>query len=94
MATDPQVDELEDPAPSRAPQPVEGGTEHLASLGRFVDDLMGDSRLRERIRRESEGLFLRDDEMPDDPPPTEAPPPVPGGTEDVTRGAKPNTERR
>lgn len=94
MATDPLVDELEDPAPSQAPQPVSGGTEPLASLGRFVDDLMGDSRLRELLRRESEGLFLRDDEMPDDPPPTEAPPPVPGGTEDVTEGAKPDTEQR
>jgi hypothetical protein len=94
MASEPQVEEVEDLAPSRAPQPVEGGTEHLESLGRLVDNLMGVSRLRERIRRESEGLFLRDDEMPDDPPPTEAPPPVPGGTEDVTKGAKPNTERR
>jgi hypothetical protein len=64
MATDPQVDQLEDPAPY------------------------------ERLRRKSEGLFLRDDEMPDDPPPTEAPPPVPGGTEDITRGAKPETEQR
>jgi hypothetical protein len=81
MASDLSVDELEDPLPSRAPQPVEGGTEHLESLGRFVDDLMGDSRLHRRLRRESKGLFLRDDEMPDDPPPTEAPPAVPGGTE-------------
>jgi hypothetical protein len=81
MASDLSVDELEDPLPSRAPQPVEGGTEHLESLGRFVDDLMGDSKLHRRLRRESEGLFLRDDEMPDDPPPTEAPPAVLGGTE-------------
>ena len=79
MASEPKIDEIEDVPPSRAPQPVEGGIEYIGSLGRFIDDLMGDSRLHESLRRESAGLFLRDDEMPDDPPTTEAPPPVPGG---------------
>ena len=80
MATESKIDEIEEIPPSRAPQPVEGGIEYIGSLGRFIDGLMGDSRLHESLRRESEGLFLRDDEMPDDPPITEAPPPVPGGT--------------
>ena len=80
MASEPKIDEIEDVPPSRAPQPVEGGIEYIGSLGRFIDDLMGDSRLHESLCRESEGLFLRDEEMPDDPPITEAPPPVPGGT--------------
>ena len=79
MASEPQIDELERVTPSRAPQPVEGGTEYLGSLGRFIDDLMGDSRLHKRLRGESEGLFLSDDEMPEDPPLVEAPPPVPDG---------------
>jgi hypothetical protein len=81
MATGPKVDEFADLAPSRAPQPVEGGIEYLESLGRFIDDLMGDSRRRRRVAEELEPFLLCDDEMPDDPPPSEAPPPVPGGTE-------------
>lgn len=77
------------PAETKAPPPVDGGTEYIESLGRFVDDLMGDSRMRERTRRELEPFYLRDEEMPEDPPPVEPPPPVPGVTEDITRGDEP-----
>lgn len=94
MASESQIDEQDDIVPSRIPQPVEGGTEYLESLGRFIDDLMGDSRRQHATDRESASLFLRDDEMPEDPEPSEPPPPVPGGNEDVTRGAKPGSERR
>jgi len=94
MATEQRLDEIEEVAPSRAPQPVEGGTEHLESLGRFIDDLMGDARQHRRVAEELRPLLLRDEEMPVDPPPSEAPPPVPGGSEPVPRGDEPNTERR
>ena len=86
MASEPEVEVEEAIAPSRIPRPVEGGTEHLGSLGRFIDDLMGDSRLRARIDAESEPLFLREDEMPQDPPPSEPPTPVPAGTDTESRG--------
>ena len=89
MASEAKVDE-EDVAPAaRIPRPVEGGTEYLESLGRFVDDLMGDSRRRERARLELEPLLLREDEMPQDPPPSQPPPPVPGGTDEESRGKAP-----
>jgi hypothetical protein len=76
----------------RLPQPVEGGTEHIESLGRFIDDLMGDSRRRERIRRESAGMFMDDDKMSEDPPPSEPPPSVPDGTDVATRGGRSDVE--
>jgi len=84
MAVKPQTDEQEESAfATRIPRPVEGGIEYLDSLGRFVDDLLGDSRLRARVQAELEPLLMRDDEMPEDPPPSEPPPPVPGGTEEL-----------
>jgi hypothetical protein len=86
MASEAKIDEEEAAFATRIPRPVDGGTEHLESLGRFVDDLMGDSRLRARIDAESEALFLSQDEMPQDPPPSEPPPPVPGGTDTESRG--------
>lgn len=95
MASEPKTNDQGDTVlATRSPRAVEGGTEHLESLGRFVDDLMGDSRLRARIRTESEPLVLREDEMPEDPPASEPPPPVPGGTEDVTKGRRPEGEQR
>jgi hypothetical protein len=82
MGTDPQVDEFEDDvAPSRLPRPVEGGIEYVGGLGRFIDDLMGDSRTRRRVAEGLEPLLLREDETPPDTPASEAPPPVPGGIE-------------
>ena len=95
MASEAQTNDQGDTlSATRIPRAVEGGAEHLESLGRFVDDLMGDSRLRERMRTESEPLMLPEDEMPEDPPPSEPPPPVPGGTEDLTRGRRPEGEQR
>jgi hypothetical protein len=95
MASEPKSDERDDVVfSSRIPRPVEGGTEHLESLGRFVDNLMGDSRLRARVQAELEPLLMPEDEMPEDPPPSEPPPPVPDGTEEIIRGADSTTERR
>lgn len=93
MASEQQLDEPLEIEPTRIPRAVEGGTEYLEGLGRFIDDLLGDSRIRERTRAELEPLLMREDEMPDDPPPSEPPPPVPDGTEDVTRGSRPGSAR-
>lgn len=70
----------------RIPPPVPSGTEHLESLGRFIDNLMGDARARRAVAKELEPLFLKEGEMPEDPEPAEPPPAVPGGTETETRG--------
>ncbi|MGH9197735.1 MAG: hypothetical protein ACRD1T_18580 [Acidimicrobiia bacterium] len=59
------------------PPPVPGGTWHVESLGRWIDNLLGDARIRRRVEAELRPHFLREDEMPDDPPPAETPPPVP-----------------
>ena len=85
MASEAKLDE-EAALASRIPRPVDGGIEYLESLGRFVDDLMGDSRRRKRARADLEPFLLREDEMPEDPPPSEPPPPVPGGTDTESRG--------
>ena len=62
-----------------APPPVADGTEYRGSLGRWVDDLLGDRRIRESVREDLRGLIS--ESIPDDPPPSEAPPPVPDGTD-------------
>lgn len=87
----PLADEPE-PVPVKIPRPVPGGTMELESLGDFVDNLFGHARNRRKVERELEPFFLRDDEMPEDPPPEEAPPPVPDGTEHVTEGQRPPVE--
>lgn len=61
MASEAKVEEEEASFATRIPRPVEGGIEYLESLGRFVDDLMGDSGLRARVRTELEPLLLRGD---------------------------------
>lgn len=93
MASEPRIDEQVEGESTRIPRPVEGGTEDLDGLGKFIDDLLGDSRLRARTRAELEPFRMKEDEMPDDPPPSEPPPPVPDGTEDITRGGKPGARR-
>jgi hypothetical protein len=74
----------------RVPPPVPGGTGTEESLGRWMDDLVGDRRARAAASRNLAMLVMTDDEKPDDPPPSEPPPPVPGGTEAVTKGGRPN----
>jgi len=78
---------------AKLPRPVPGGTDHLESLGHFIDNLMGDARMRKAAERELEPLFLKEDETPEDPPPVELPEPVPGGTEEIVRGGKPRQKR-
>lgn len=76
----------------RVPPPVFDGTAYLESLGRFVDDFLGDARIRRKVADELEALMLRENEMPPDPPPSEPPPPVPDGTGTSTRGGRPGRE--
>jgi hypothetical protein len=61
---------------------------HLESLGRWVDDLLGDARTRRLVDEGLEPMLLGEDEMPTDPPPSEPPPPVPDGTGTSTRGGR------
>lgn len=41
------------------PLPIEGGTGTYASRGRFIDRLMGDTKIRARARKDVEALVLR-----------------------------------
>ncbi|MGH2795798.1 MAG: hypothetical protein ACRDKG_16015 [Actinomycetota bacterium] len=81
----------DDPADTRAlvPPPIPGGTETQQSLGRWIDDLLGDRRARTASARRLAPMMASDDEKPEDPPPSEPPPPIPGGTETITKGARP-----
>lgn len=73
---------------SKLPPPVPGGTMYLESLGRWIDNLLGDERIRRAAQRELSPQYLREDEAPKDPPPSEPPPPVPDGTGTSTRGGR------
>ena len=77
---------------AKLPRPVPGGTEHIESLGHFIDNLMGDARMRKAVERKLEPLYLKDDEAPEDPPPVELPEPVSGGTEEFTEGDHPESD--
>lgn len=81
--------------PERIPRPVPGGTENIESLGSFIDNaLMGHARTDRQVERQLEPLLLDDGEAPEDPPPSQAPPPVPGGEEPITKGGQPGKETR
>ena len=66
------------------PLPIEGGSGTYASRGRFIDRLMGDTKIRARARKDVEALVLRSQqrggELPPDPSPVKLPPSVPGGS--------------
>lgn len=85
-------DEIEaEPIPSdRLPRSVPGGTGYIESLGRWIDNLLGDARDRRKTEEALEPFTLSEDEMPPDPEPVEPPPPVPGGTGTSTRGGRPS----
>jgi len=55
MAKQETSSELEFPeGEAKLPRPVPGGTEHIESLGHFIDNLMGDARMRKAVDRELE----------------------------------------
>ncbi len=77
------------PEPARMPPPVPDGIEYMESLGRWVDNLLGDARIQAAADREiaeSGG----DTAAPPDPPPAEPPPPVEDGNDVISRGADPD----
>lgn len=63
---------------AKLPPPFEGATRTIQSLGRWVDDLLGDRRARKAAGRALAAIGYVDEIH--DPPPSEPPPPVPGGT--------------
>jgi hypothetical protein len=80
--------------------PVPGGTESLEGLGSFIDNLLGDGRIR-RAAKDSLNRMIQsgngDSNSPSEgaePTPTSPPPPVPGGNESVTKGEDPPGENR
>lgn len=79
----------EEPEDVRIPPPVRGGTSYVESLGRWVDNLLGDERMHRAVQRELAPSYLGEKEAPPDPPPSEPPPPVPDGTVTSTRGGRP-----
>ncbi len=87
--------ELERTGRVRLPDPVPDGTETTESLG-FVDVLLGDRA----VRRAAENTAAEEEAGTDaepTPPPAETvrvPPPVPEGTESVTKGGQPPQKPR
>lgn len=49
---------------------------YLESLGRWIDNLLGDERIHRAAHADLAPRLLREDEMPLDPPLSELPPPV------------------
>ena len=84
----------EGPRDTKAPPAVKGGTEYIESLGRWIDNLMGDERARGAADRALESLTMSADDGPEDPPPSYPAPPVQGGTEVITKGGNPGNETR
>lgn len=86
MATDPKVeDEVGERDRVAIPPPVQDGDDHLESLGRFVDNLLGDAR-DQAAADDQVSRIVGKAESPDDPPPVEIPEPVPDGDETFTEG--------
>jgi hypothetical protein len=71
------------------PPPLPDGSEHLESLGRWVDNLFGDARIHRAVDQELDRITLTDQDVPEDPPPAEPPAPLPDGSEVITRGGEP-----
>ena len=85
--------EQAEPDELRFPAPVPGGTMYLESLGRWIDNLLGDERIHRSAKQSLAPRYLGEDEAPQDPPPSEPPPPVPDGTGTSTRGGRPGKPR-
>ena len=90
-----QVQTAEEKERIRIPRPVVGGSYDVESLGPIVDRLMGDRRVRERVA-ETIRTLIDEDEPAEGPieAPVEVPPPLPGGSEPITRGEAPGPGQR
>ena len=84
----------EDRSRTKIPPPITGATYTVQSLGRWVDRLMGDDRVRREAAAALAPLLAGETEMGPDPEPAQIPEPVPGGTEPIARGDAPLEERR
>lgn len=102
MATDPKPGDRRQKHELIRP-PVRGGTGEVESLGKFIDNLMGDARISRNVGREISSWVAetnsnrpetpRDAPRPlPDPPPAEAPEPVPGGTGFEKRERRPPSQ--
>ncbi len=78
-------------APS-VPPPVDGGTGSVESLGTLVDGLLGDRAAAGELEGKVGGVVGA--ETPQDPPPSDAPAPVPDGTGTSTRGGRPGGSKK
>lgn len=76
------------------PPPLAGGTYRVQSLGRWVDRLMGEDRIRREVDAALAPLIADETEVSPEPEPVEIPEPVPGGTEPITKGGDPPAEQR
>lgn len=84
--------------------PVPGGTGEVESLGRFIDNLMGDARMSRAVDHEISRWVAEVNSKPSekpqdsrkplpDPAPARPPEPVPGGTGQEGRGGRPGESR-
>ena len=73
----------------KIPRPLPNGSYRVESLGRFIDRLLGSDQIDEMAAAKLEPLYARDDEAESEPEPVDIPAPLPGGTEEIKRGARP-----
>ena len=73
----------------KIPRPRPNGSYSVESLGRFIDRLLGSDKIDAMAAAHLEPLLARDDESESEPEPVDIPEPLPGGTEDIKRGARP-----
>lgn len=85
MATEPV--EQADPTPNDVLRPpVVGGTGHVESLGRWIDDLMGHSKIQRQVQQEIADLMSAVNNGSDErPPQSPAPQPDPPKTRPLSR---------
>lgn len=86
MATEP-IEQVNSAPKELLRPPVEGGTGHIQSLGRWIDDLMGHSKIEKEVKEEIARFIAAVNSQPDDepqeppapdPPTIDPPKPVPG----------------
>lgn len=63
-------------------------------MGRFVDRLMGHDRDAREVEAALASLWMKEEDMPDDPEPVGIPEPIPGADEPVKRGRYPGAAKR
>jgi hypothetical protein len=72
------------------PRPRPNGSYTIENLGGVVDRLTGVRAIRKDAAAYLEPFLARDEEIEGEPEPVDIPAPRPGGSEDVTRGGRPD----